>query len=120
MGMIAVTGCTQAGPETIPVPVFLGHETVLLDGDLVSIRADSAVAGGSRAARDFADCLIAGYALSRGYAFARHVSTTLSEQGGVWRANAVYTISPAIPAGQRTIDAGAKVAACGENGIPTG
>ncbi len=120
MGMLAMAGCGGgAGPERVPVPVYLGHETILLDGDLVNIRADAAVAGGARAARDHADCLAAGYALTRGYAFARHVSTALSEEGGVWRADAVYTISPAIPAGLRTIDAETKVAACAENGIPT-
>jgi hypothetical protein len=119
MGIVALTGCAgERGSETIPVPVYLGSETILLDGDLVNIRADAAVAGGSRAARDYADCLAAGYALERGYGFARHVSTTLSEEGGVWRADAVYTVSPAIPAGFRTIDAETKVAACGENGIP--
>jgi hypothetical protein len=125
MGIIALTGCagnqTEAvpGPVPVPVPVYLGYETILFDGDLVNIRADSAVAGGAEAARGYADCLAAGYAVSRGYGFARHVSTTLSEQGGVWRADAVYTISPTLPAGLRTIDAETKVAACGENGIPT-
>jgi len=119
MGVLAISGCGGSGTETVPVPVYLGYETILLANDLVNIRADAAVAGGSEAARQYAECLAAGYALSRGYGFARHVSTTLSEEGGVWRADAVYTVSPAIPAGLRTIDAETKVAACGENGIPT-
>jgi hypothetical protein len=120
MGMVAMAGCgAEPGVERVPVPVYLGHEAILLDSDLVNIRADAAVAGGSEAARAFAECLAAGYALERGMGFARHVSTALSEEGGVWRADAVYTISPALPAGVRTIDAETKAAACAENGIPT-
>ena len=119
MGILAMAGCADTGVERVPVPVYLGYETILLDGDLVNIRADAAVAGGAEAARAYSECLAAGYALGRGFGFARHVSTALSEEGGVWRADAVYTISPAIPAGLRTIDAETKVAACAENGIPT-
>jgi hypothetical protein len=120
MGIAAMAGCGgETGAERVPVPVYLGHETILLADDLVNIRADAAVAGGGEAARAFSECLAAGYAVERGFGFARHVSTTLSEEGGVWRADAVYTISPAIPAGLRTIDAETKVAACAENGIPT-
>ena len=119
MGILAMAGCGDTGTNRIPVPVYLGYETILLADDLVNIRADAAVAGGAEAARRYAECLAAGYAMSRGYGFARHVSTTLSEEGGVWRADAVYTVSPALPAGLRTIDAETKVAACGDNGIPT-
>ena len=120
MGIMVMTGCgVETGPERVPVPVYLGHEAILLAPDLVNIRADAAVAGGTEAARAFSECLAAGYALERGFGFARHVSTALSEEGGVWRADAVYTLSPALPEGLRTIDAETKVAACAENGIPT-
>jgi hypothetical protein len=122
IGMLAATACGETrtpGAETIPVPVYLGSEKIRLTDDLVNVRADAAVAGGAEAARAYAECLAAGYAVSRGFGFARHVSTALSEEGGVWRADAVYTVSPALPAGVRTIDAETKVAACGESGIPT-
>ena len=119
MGMLVLTGCARTLAEPAAGPEFLGSETILLADELVNIRADAAGGGGSRAARDYADCAAAGYALSRGFSFVRHVSTTLSEEGGIWRADAVYTLSPAIPAGVRTIDAETKVGACDETGIPT-
>ena len=78
-----------------------------------------------RGARDgsdverYAECAAAQYALIRGYGFARHVRTLVTETAGNWEADAVYTISPALPAGERTIDADVTVAACGQNGIPT-
>ena len=40
-----------------------------------------------------------------GYGFARHVRTVTDERAGIRRADAVYTISPALPRGSRTIDA---------------
>jgi hypothetical protein len=43
----------------------------------------------------------------------------VNEEGGVWLADAVYTISPALPRGSRTIDAEVVTAACVEKGIPT-
>ena len=118
MGVLVLAGCGQNRPEPDVAPVFAGAETIRLADDLVNIRADAAGGEGAQTARDYADCLAAGYAVSRGFGFARHVSTTLSEEGGIWRADAVYTLSPAIPEGVRTIDAETKVAACGEAGIP--
>jgi hypothetical protein len=118
MGMLVLTGC--AGEErAAAAPAFLGSEAIRLTDDLVNIRADSSGGEGARTARDYADCVAAGHAVSRGFGFARHVTTTLSEEGGIWRADAVYTLSPAIPEGVRTIDAETKVAACGDIGIPT-
>jgi hypothetical protein len=43
----------------------------------------------------------------------------VQEQGGVWTADAVYTISPALPRGLQTLDAEVVTAACAEQGIPT-
>lgn len=119
MRMVAVTGCAEPGPEAVPVPVHRGSATALPGGDPVKVRADAATAGGADAARDRPDRFAAGDALSRGGAFARQVSTAVSEQGGVWRTDEVYSISPTLRAGHRTIDAKTTMAACGENGIPT-
>jgi hypothetical protein len=67
----------------------------------------------------YAECAAAQYALIRGYGFARHVRTNVNERGGIWRGDAVYTISPALPRGLRTIDAEVVVERCRERGIPT-
>lgn len=119
MVVLVLAGCAQNRAEPGAAPQFMGSETIRLADDLVNIRADSTGGAGSRTARDYADCVAAGFALSRGFGFVRHVSTSLSEEGGIWRADAVYTLSPAIPAGVRTIDAETKVGACDETGIPT-
>ena len=100
-------------------PSYQGVETRLLDGDLVNFRVRMAGASGPEDVTKSAECAAGQYALIRGYGFARHVRTTTAEEGGIWRADAVYTISPALPDGLRTIDAEVTVADCGQRGIPT-
>lgn len=100
-------------------PEYLGVETRLLEGDLVQFRV---AMKGARTGRDvvaYAECAAAQYALIRGYGFARHLRTNIDEKGGVWSADAVYTISPSLPRGRKAIDAEVTVADCAENGIPT-
>ena len=80
-------------------------------------------ARGSSDVEDYARCAAAQYALIRGYGFARHLRTTTqrteTNEGTLWQADAVYTVSPALPRGSRTIDAEVTVADCTEQGIPT-
>ncbi|MFA3917583.1 hypothetical protein [Ruegeria hyattellae] len=121
ISLALAAACTQEPQEEVSqfAPDYLGIETVSLDSDLVQIDLRM------RGARDAADvdrygkCAVAEYALSQGYGFARHLRTNLDEKGGVWTADAVYTISPTLPRGLNTIDAEVMVADCAENGIPT-
>ena len=116
-----LAGC--AGPEAPEVavfrPTYLGVETRLLEGDLARFRVAMEGARDGRDVLDYADCAAAQYALIRGFGFARQVRTNVVEEGGVWRADAVYTVSPAVPRGLRTIDAEAAVETCRARGIPT-
>ena len=117
---LALAGCAGA-----PVaqgdfsPLYQGIETRLLQDDLVSFRV------AMQGARDGADveaygrCAAAQYALIRGAGFARHVRTNVDKSGGIWRGDAVYTISAALPNGLRTIDAEVTVRDCAAQGIPT-
>jgi hypothetical protein len=117
---LPMAGC--AGTEGDPAafaPVYGGVETRLLDGDLVSFRVTMRGARDGADVERYAECAAAQYALIRGYGFARHVRTLVDETAGMWEADAVYTISPALPAGERTIDAEVTVANCGRSGIPT-
>jgi hypothetical protein len=100
-------------------PDYLGIETRLLDGDLVKFLVLMRGARDNADVEDYAECAAAQYALIRGYGFARHLRTTVYEEGGLWRADAVYTISPALPRGVSTIDAEVTVSNCAETGIPT-
>ncbi len=100
-------------------PDYLGVETSLLDGDLVRFDVSMTGARNNKDVEAYAQCAAAQYTLIRGYGFARHLRTNAQEKGGVWSADAVYTISPSLPRGLRTIDAEVVVADCAENKIPT-
>lgn len=101
------------------IPDYKGVETQLLDGDLVQFNVAMTKALTAQDVSDYAECAAAQYTLIRGYGFARHVRTNVSEEGGIWRADAVYTISPSLPKGLKTIDAEVTAFQCAERGIPT-
>jgi hypothetical protein len=119
---MAFAGCTESetavSRDTFS-PVYQGIETRLLDGDLVNFRVGMTGARNQADVDQYARCAAAQYTLIRGYGFTRHVRTTAAQQGGVWTADAVFVISPALPAGSRTIDAEVTVANCGVSRIPT-
>ncbi len=100
-------------------PVYQGIETIRLDRDLVSFRVAMQGARDAADVEAYARCAAAQYALIRGAGFARHIRTTTDRQGGVWRADAVYTISASLPLGLRNIDAEVTVKDCAAQGIPT-
>ena len=129
--MVTLAGCekpcacgpvdtvTRAAPPALPGRSYDGIETRLLDGDLVNFHVSMR---GARSAEDvsaYAECAAAQYALIRGYGFARHLRTNVAEVSGHWEADAVYTVSAALPGGLRTLDAEVVTANCAENGIPT-
>jgi hypothetical protein len=98
--------------------IYLGSSTQQIGADLVSINARMWGGNGMSDLRAYTDCLAAGLALREDLGFARHVRTKTTEEGGVTRADAVYTVSPTLPRGLLTIDAEAMAGACRENGIP--
>lgn len=100
-------------------PDYRGIETILLDGDLVNFRVAMTGARDNADVDAYARCAAAQYALIRGAGFARHVRTNVAQTGAIWRGDAVYTISAALPRGFRTIDAEVTVRDCGSLGIPT-
>ena len=121
-----LAGCVAPAPAGDAVrmtapdgAVYEGVDTRLLDGDLVNFLVAMRGARGPDDVTAYAECAAAQYTLIRGYGFARQVRTTVDENNGAWTGDAVYTISPALPRGTRTIDAEVVVAACRENGIPT-
>jgi hypothetical protein len=116
---LALSACAEGreGARALS-PDYAGIETRLLDGDLVNFRVAMRGARDDRDVERYAECAAAQYALIRGYGFARHVRTLVTEEGGTWRGDAIYTISAALPRGLRTIDAEVTAANCAENGIP--
>lgn len=119
-----VAGCATVvppvggGPDGPFAPMYQGVETRLLDGDLVSFMVQMTGARDTADVDSYAECAAARYTLIRGYGFARHLRTTFAKEAGIWSADAVYTISPALPRGLKTIDAEVTVANCAELGIP--
>lgn len=129
---VALAGCEVppssvnggiGGPVDTPsagfAPEYISVQTRLLEDDLVNFLVEMRGARDRADVADYADCAAAQYALIRGFGFARHVRTTAYEEAGIWRGDAVYTVSPTLPRGTRTIDAEVKVADCAEQGIPT-
>lgn len=100
-------------------PEYLGVETRLLDDDLVNFIVVMKGARTKADVADYAKCSAAQYALIRGYGFARHVRTKVEENDGLWRGDAVYTVSAALPQGVLTLDAEVVVDNCKDDGIPT-
>lgn len=120
-GFGGLVACAEAEPPDRDdfSPVYKGIETRLLEGDLVSFLVQMQGARENADVAAYAECAAAQYTLIRGYGFARHVRTNVQQEAGLWRADAVYTISPALPRGLSTIDAEVTVANCAETGIPT-
>ena len=120
--MAGLAGCAEAqGARTDVTKLdYQGVETRKLDDELVDFRV---ALGGPNASADragaYATCAAAQYTVIRGYGFARHIRTNTKNEAGVWRADAVYMISPALPQGLLTIDAEVTLADCRERGIPT-
>jgi hypothetical protein len=122
ISLLALAGCAATPPEVtqgVFTPSYQGVETRLLDGDLVNFQVSMQGARSQDDVEKYAECAAAQYTLIRGYGFARHVRTVFDERAGIWSADAVYTISPSLPRGSRTIDAEVTVADCAASGIPT-
>ena len=106
--------------EPVPfAPEYLGIETRQLDTDLISFLVQMKGARTHEDVDDYGRCAAAQYAQIRGYGFARHVRTNSQERGGIWAADAVYTISETLPDGLEPIEAASVVEDCAAKGIPT-
>lgn len=120
LAAVALGACEPGVPVASDfIPEYKGVDTALLDGDLVQFNVAMTNALSTQDVEDYAECAAAQYTLIRGYGFARHVRTNVSQEGGIWRGDAVYTISPSLPRGIKTIDAEVVAANCAERGIPT-
>lgn len=119
LGLAACQPADDLVSQAPMTPSYEGIETRLLDGDLVNFVVHMTGANSVEDVTQYAECAAAQYTLIRGYGFLRHVRTQATEKSGIYSADAVYTISPALPRGSKTIDAEVAVANCGASGIPT-
>ena len=124
-GLAACTAGSGPGPAPEPdpsqpfTPAYLGSQTRLLEDDLVNFLVEMRGAQSAADVAEYAECVAAQYALIRGFGFARHLRTNVDEEAGLWRGDAVYTVSPALPGGLMPLDAEIVVETCRERGIPT-
>jgi hypothetical protein len=119
-GAVSACGATNAadGSESAVAPEYVGIETEDLDDDLVNVFVALRGGRGPEDVQRYAECAVSRYVLDHEYGFARHLRTNVTEEGGLWRGDAVYTISPTLPRGLMTIDAKVVAEACVQNGIP--
>lgn len=117
--LFALAACTGVPTAEDFIPEYKGVETVLLDGDLVQFNVAMTKALSKNDVSNYAECAAAQYTLIRGYGFARHVRTNVAREAGLWRGDAIYTISASLPRGLKTIDAEVTTAECVDKGIPT-
>ena len=108
-------GSREAGPR----PVYGDIEAAALDDTLVRIGLSMTGAGARGDVEAYVDCAAAGYTRAHGKGFARNVRTQIDETGGIWTADAIYTISATLPRGGAAIDADVAVRDCKARAIPT-
>lgn len=99
--------------------VYGRNDILIIDADVVGIYAEMQGAADRGEAAGYAQCLAVGYAIGKGYGFVRHIRTNIQEEAGIWRADALYSISAGVPDGIARIDAEVTAADCTERSIPT-
>ena len=115
-----VAACSETAPTAERlIPDYLGVETALLADDLVNFRVSMTNAVSDADVANYAECAAAGYTLIRGFGFAQHVRTVVSQDKDIWLGDAFYTVSNALPPGVKKLDAEVVAASCSEKGIPT-
>ncbi len=119
--LAGLAACADAQKPDGPVktPDYLGVEIAPLADDLVAFRVRLRGSGDATAVEDYARCTAAGYGARGGGGFLRHLRTKTDHQGGIWSADAIYSVSSELPRGLQTIDAEVTVADCQDRAIPT-
>lgn len=117
---LGLAACAPEAPVASDfVPEYKGVAISALGEDLFEIKVNMVNALSGEDVSDYAECAAAQFAIKQGYGFARHLRTNVSLEGSIWRGDAVYTLSPTLPRGIKTIDAEVVAADCAEKGIST-
>ncbi len=122
-GLVACAGGADHGaspPDTAPsADRFLASDVTEMGGDLMRVRVVMTAGTDRPALEDYARCVMAGYAHKNKAGFLRLVRMLTDKEGGVSRADAVYSVTSALPAGMKTLDAEVTVDDCLSRAIPT-
>ncbi|MEO1454600.1 MAG: hypothetical protein AAFV31_12305 [Pseudomonadota bacterium] len=117
-GTVATGACAPTEPAVEGPVTYEGGMATLLTDDLLQVMVEMGGPVTRVDLRTYTDCAAADAAVFKGLSFARHVRTTVYEEAGLARADAVYTVSTTLPAGMKTIDAATQAETCRELGIP--
>ncbi len=123
IGGVAALGlgaCSAPGDSADLPTQYRVVDTLRIDPSLINILVEAEGPAAETTVAEYAECAAARYTLAQGFGFARRIRTQVSKTGGNWRADAVYSISAALPEGLRTIDAEIAALNCAETGIATG
>jgi hypothetical protein len=114
MLLALMAGCAEPDPAAGPAAV--PPTASFLTDDLLQVTLDFPPETEAEVVRGLTDCAAAEAVLLRGAGFARHVRTTVTEEAGISRADAIYTVSLTLPRGTFSIDAEAVATSCREQG----
>ncbi len=114
---LALAACVPAEPQET-APVYRGATVSFLAGDLAQVLVETDAGADAQVLRGYADCALAEAMTLNDTEFARHLRTLTSEEAGIARADAVYTMSTTRPEGDFVLDGARTRAACAEKGIP--
>ena len=118
-GLAACAGGQAGSEKPVAKPVYLGANAEALKDDLVQVTLKMKDVAGPEQIDDYAACVASAYAVKNKAGFVRHVRTISDKEGGIWRADAVYSVTSVLPEGLQTIDAEVTLADCEDRGIPT-
>lgn len=111
LGAMLASGCATAAPEPAGVTLL---ETRFLAENILQVVVEMQGAPSEAVVRTATDCAAAEAAKLQNLDFARHVRTAMREEGGVRRADAVYTVSKDVPRGNFVLDVAVQAEACRE------
>lgn len=121
--LAGLMACAQGPKDKADAAADLDYrraDVTLMGGDLVRVQLAIKGATEQEQLDSYARCVVAGYAVKNNAGFARHVRTITDKEGGIWHADAVYSVTAALPEGLVTIDAELTAEDCESQGIPTG
>lgn len=116
-----VAGCEKPfshdSVEDEPIE-YVSASSELIEDGLVRVRVGVKNAKQDVAVLYFVNCAAACYEIDRGYAFARHITSTLDYKSDLKSAEEVYLVSATLPPGSKNLEAEVIAINCAENGIP--
>ena len=105
LAAMGMAGCENASRDAVATSYQL-VDRIWIDDGLMNLLVQTSGPDAEANLDKYADCVAAKSALDRKFGFARHIRTNRTNSGGNWRADAVYSVSSALPVGRQTLEIG--------------